>query len=99
MSVSGDDVATMELAYERRPVAPGHYGDPDLDALLEHYRGRLGDTVVTIPRVAIECIRRLRELAGDRLLVLSARQGAQHRGVARLPRASRSSAATAAASR
>ena len=62
----------MELSYERRPVAPGHYGDADLDALLEHYRGNLRDTVVTIPRAAIECIRRLRELAGDRLLVLSA---------------------------
>jgi hypothetical protein len=71
VSVSGDEVATMELAYARRPVVPGHYGDRDLDALLEHYRGRLGETVVTIPRVAIECIRRLRELAGDRLLVLS----------------------------
>ena len=71
VSVSGDEVATMELAYERRPVAPGHYGDPDLDALLEHYRGSLGDTVVTIPRVVIECIRWLRELAGDRLLVLA----------------------------
>lgn len=71
VSVSGDEVATMELAYERRPVASDHYGDPDLDALLEHYRGRLGDTVVTIPRAVIECIRWLRELAGDRLLVLS----------------------------
>jgi hypothetical protein len=71
VSVAGDEVATMELAYERRPVAPGHYGDPDLDALLEHYRGSLDDTVVTIPNVVIECIRWLRELAGDRLLVLA----------------------------
>ena len=55
-----------------RPVTPSHYGDPDLDALLEHYRASLNDTVVTIPRAAIECLRRLRELAGDRLLVLSA---------------------------
>jgi len=71
VSVTGDEVATMELAYERRPVASGHYGDPDLDALLDHYRSSLGDTVVTIPRVVIECIRWLRELAGDRLLVLA----------------------------
>ena len=72
VSVSGDEVAAMKLTYERRPVAPRHYGDPDLDALLEHYRGNLGDTVVTIPRAALECMRRLRELAGDRLLVLAA---------------------------
>jgi hypothetical protein len=72
VSVAGDDVATMELTYTRRHVAPDHYGDADLDALLEHYRGNLNDTVVTIPRAAIECIARLRALAGDRLLVLSA---------------------------
>ena len=72
VSVEGGEVATMELAYSRRPVAPDHYGDADLDALLEHYRGSLRDTVVTVPSVAIGCLRRLRELAGDRLFVLSA---------------------------
>jgi hypothetical protein len=61
-----------ELEYSRVPAATDHYGDPDLDALLEHYRGTLSDTVVTIPRAAIECVRRLRALAGDRLLVLAA---------------------------
>ncbi len=72
LSVSGDELATMEVAWERRPVAPGHYGDPDLDALLELYREGLRDTVVTIPCFAIECVRWLRELADDRLLVLAA---------------------------
>jgi hypothetical protein len=72
VSVLGDDVATMQLAYARGAVAPDHYGDPDLDALLEHYRRNLSDTVVTIPRAAIECLRRLRALAGDRLLLLAA---------------------------
>src|SRR3954451_11394525 len=59
-----------ELEYSRAPAA--RYGDPDLDALLEHYRETLADTVVTIPRAAIDCIRRLRALAGDRLLLLAA---------------------------
>jgi hypothetical protein len=72
VAVSGADVATMELEYSPQPVGEEHYGDPDLDALLAHYRGRLSDTVVTIPRAAIECVRRLRALAGDRLLVLAA---------------------------
>jgi hypothetical protein len=72
VSVSGHEVETLKLTYTRRPVAPGHYDDADLDALLERYRGNLTDTVVTIPRAAIECIRRLRELAGDRLLVICA---------------------------
>src|SRR5205085_8965817 len=70
VAVSGDDVATMELEYARAPLVA--YGDPDLDALLEHYREILADTVVTIPRAAIECVRRLRALSGDRLLVLAA---------------------------
>lgn len=62
----------FELLYTRRPTTPEHYGDPDLDALLEHYRTNLGDTVVTIPRVALDALRKLREAAGNRLLVLAA---------------------------
>ena len=72
VSVSGDDVESMKLSYTRRPVEDPHYGDEDLDALLAHYREKLADTVVTIPRVALDCVRRARELAGGRLLVLSA---------------------------
>jgi hypothetical protein len=72
LAVSGPDIERMRVRFERRPVEPGHYGDDDLDALLEHYRERLDDTVVTIPRAALDCVRRLRELAGDRLLLLTA---------------------------
>jgi hypothetical protein len=70
VSVSGDDVESMRLTYLRRPAEP--YGDDDLDALLAHYGEKLRDTVVTIPRAALDCIRRARELAGGRLLVLTA---------------------------
>ena len=68
VEVAGD----LELSYTRRPATPDHYGDPDLDALLEHYRANLGDTVFTIPRIALAALHRLREAAGDRLLVLAA---------------------------
>ena len=51
---------------------PGHYGDEDLDALLDHYAANLDDTVFTVPTTALGALRRLRELAGDRLLVLAA---------------------------
>ena len=68
VEVTGD----LELNYTRRPVTPGHYGDPDLDALLEHYRANLGDTVFTIPRTALAALRALREAANDRLLLLAA---------------------------
>ena len=72
LQVTGSEVPTMKLTYSREPVANDHYGDEDLDALLEHYRESLSDTVVTVPRAAIECLRRLRALAGDRMLVLAA---------------------------
>jgi len=71
LAVEGEDVPSMELTWSRRPVARGRYGDADLDALLEHYRSTLRDTVVTVPRVGIECLGRLRALSGDRLLVLA----------------------------
>jgi hypothetical protein len=57
----------LELTYARR-VSTG-YGDPDLDALVEHYRTNLADTVVTIPVVALAALRRLRR---EHLLVLAA---------------------------
>ena len=72
VSVEGDDVESMRLSYTRDPVRPGHYGDADLDALLDHYAERLRDTVFTLPRAALESVRRARALAGGRLLVLSA---------------------------
>lgn len=71
LTVRGDDVPSMELEWSRRPVDPDRYPDPDLDELLEHYRTVLQHTVVTIPHVGIGCVRRLRALAGDRLLVLA----------------------------
>jgi tetratricopeptide (TPR) repeat protein len=56
--------------YAEGPYEP--YGDADFDELLERYRTRLEDTVVTIPTAALECVRALRELSGDRLLFLAA---------------------------
>ena len=55
------------------PAAPrARTAIPDLDALLEHYRTALDDTVFTLPTTALSALRQLRELAGDRLLVLAA---------------------------
>lgn len=70
LAADGEDVPSMKLRWSRRAVGPDHYREPELDALLEHYRTTLRDTVATIPRVGIECLGRLRALADDRLLVL-----------------------------
>jgi tetratricopeptide (TPR) repeat protein len=61
-----------DFTFTRRPTTPAHYGDGDLDALLEHYRVTLDDTVFTVPTTALGALGRLRALAGDRLLVLAA---------------------------
>jgi hypothetical protein len=61
-----------DFRFERRATGAGHYGDEDLDALLERYRTSLDDTVFTVPTTALGALRRLRELAGDRLLLLAA---------------------------
>jgi hypothetical protein len=62
----------LTLMYARRSVEPDHYGDADLDALLEHYRTALDDTVFTLPGAAINTLRSFKRLAHDRLLVLAA---------------------------
>jgi tetratricopeptide (TPR) repeat protein len=65
-------VVAGDFTFTRQPTTPVHYGDEDLDALLEHYRVALDDTVFTVPTTAISALRQLRALAGDRLLVLAA---------------------------
>jgi hypothetical protein len=61
-----------DFRFSRRPATAEHYGDRDLDALLEHYRTTLDDTVFTIPTAAIATVRNLRALSGGRLLLLAA---------------------------
>ncbi|MDA0181931.1 SAM-dependent methyltransferase [Solirubrobacter phytolaccae] len=90
LAVAGDDVPSMDLTWSRRAATP--YGDPDLDALLEHYKDAFRDTVITVPRAGIECLRRLGALSGDRLLVLvgdkahSTEASLAHRGPPELDR-------------
>jgi hypothetical protein len=67
-----DVLDDLTLMYARRSVEPDHYGDPDLDALLEHYRTALDDTVFTLPGTALKTLRSLKALSNDRLLLLAA---------------------------
>lgn len=74
-----DDPAVLgraTLACELRPVAAaGYYGDPVLDAVLDEHRARLDATAFTFPVASLRCLARLADLAGGRLLVLSADKG------------------------
>jgi hypothetical protein len=57
------------------PLAGDYYADPAFDALLRHYQANLEDSVLEFPVAALECLRALRRLAHDRLLLLSADRG------------------------
>ncbi len=65
----------LRLSWSERAVGEGHYGEAELDALLDGYCGALADTVVRLPVAALRCCRLLDELAGGRLLLLSADKG------------------------
>ena len=68
----------IELVYQHAPIAPGYYGDPALDAILDEYQRTLHDTVVTVPVGPLACLRHLRALAHGPMLLLSADKGDVH---------------------
>jgi tetratricopeptide (TPR) repeat protein len=63
------------LTFEEHPVQGAYYGDVEFDRILEHYRTRLDDTTLLFPLSTLQCLRRLQQLAGDRLLLLSGDKG------------------------
>jgi tetratricopeptide (TPR) repeat protein len=68
----------LEVSFSHRRLAGPYYNDRDLDAILEQYRERLPTTTFLFPASGIACVRRLRALAGDRLLLLSGDKGYVH---------------------
>lgn len=68
-------LAELDATWDRRPIAGGYYGEPDLDAVLQAYDGRLSDATFLFPVVALRCLRYLRDLSGGHLLVLSGDKG------------------------
>jgi tetratricopeptide (TPR) repeat protein len=68
-------IGRAQLAYEFVPVVGDYYADPAFDGLLRHYQANLEDSVLEFPVAALECLRALRRLAHDRLLLLSADRG------------------------
>ncbi|NER24740.1 MAG: tetratricopeptide repeat protein [Symploca sp. SIO1C2] len=68
----------VEINFEDHPISSNYYEDPNFNKILENYRQRLQDTTVLFPSVALKCIRNLRYLSGDRLLLISADKGHSH---------------------
>jgi tetratricopeptide (TPR) repeat protein len=70
-----DMFAHCRVSYEQQPANGPCYDDDDWNAVLRGYAERLDDTIVLFPVAALRCLGHLRELAGGRLLLLSADKG------------------------
>jgi tetratricopeptide (TPR) repeat protein len=68
-------IGRVQPMFSRQPISGAYYDDAELDALLDDYRARLQNATVLFPAAGIRCIRRLRRLCGDRLLLVSADKG------------------------
>lgn len=65
----------LEISYTDNAVGEDYYEDPDWNRLLGDYVRCLPATSVLFPTAALQCIRRLRQLSGGRMLLLSADKG------------------------
>jgi tetratricopeptide (TPR) repeat protein len=68
----------LEISFHHHPVTAAYYDDPDLNIILQQYQERLATTTFLFPASGIACVRRLRQLAGNRLLLLSGDKGYVH---------------------
>jgi hypothetical protein len=67
-----------ELSFSEHSVRIGHYGDADLDRILEFYRTWTdwrADATLVFPCAALRCLKRLHALAKGRLFFLGADKG------------------------
>lgn len=72
----GPPVSAAEVICNYEPAsASGYYDDPVWNRILEGYRNRLTDTLLLFPSSALACLKNLRALAQNRLLLLSGDKG------------------------
>ncbi|HZS40023.1 MAG TPA: SAM-dependent methyltransferase [Polyangia bacterium] len=65
----------LELAYDYQPLDGPAYDEPELDRVIDEYRARLDGTTLSFPCAALRALRALAELAGGRLLLVTADKG------------------------
>ena len=66
-----DLIHDLRVTYTDRPITPQYYDDPAYNQILQDYQQHLTDTTLLFPIVGLNCIRNLRRLSQDRLLLLS----------------------------
>jgi hypothetical protein len=65
----------IDIAYKPRLPAENHYDDPNFNRILQIYQRQLSNTIFTFPSTGLRCIQDFNEMAGGRLLLLSADKG------------------------
>ena len=68
----------VEISYDRNPVEPHYYENPNWNEILEYYEKRLNDTAFLFPCAALRCIENLSNLSDGRLLLISGDKGYSH---------------------
>jgi tetratricopeptide (TPR) repeat protein len=68
-------LAGLTVAYTGRPAPAAYYDDCELEGILEGYARGREEATILFPCTAIRCLRRLAELGGGGLLVLTADYG------------------------
>lgn len=72
------DLADLTITWKAHETGPDHFGDRDLDSLLEFYGDTLGDTTLLVPTAAVALMRWFQTLADTPSLVLAADKGYVH---------------------
>lgn len=65
----------VEASFHNVPASADYYPEPELNRILADYRDTLAESHVLLPVQAIRYLRHLRQLSGDRLLLLSGDKG------------------------
>ncbi len=62
------------IEFHREKITEFHYADPSLNDLLHGFKSKAPRTI-SIPVAALDCLKRLRSLSGDKMLLLCADKG------------------------
>ena len=68
----------ITASWTRRPASLPYYGDPELDAILESYTNRLGETDLPFPIAALRVLQRVFDEAPGPVMLLCADKGYVH---------------------
>lgn len=73
------DWAKADIEHHARPIdSHDYYDDPEFNAVLNSYIGRLFDTHFLLPLAGLRTIRHLRRLTNDRMLLISSDKSYNH---------------------